>query len=381
VKTRGAGLALVVGLLSLAAAASASDPARFATGFEPGLAGWDLRGPAGAVTTRPDGGGRVMVLSPAGDEVLALLPATAAWPGVRLSGRLRFPADDDPYLGFVYHFAEAGGRQDFGVVYVKGEASGSYLQANPHRDRNVSRLLYPERRAALTDAAAVPIGAWQTFALEVVGRAAHVYIGPGREPQLTFNLFEGERGAVGLQPRSVGGDVWVDDVEAVPIDRLSWSGPPRPAVVAYAPAELLTRWQVAGPFERTRDEFGHSPARQRGEWREFAVDSRGAVVTGRVVETHGARSVAYFRTVVPAATAREAALHVSSIDDLALWVGGRFRGFYARGGPAWWDFFREPAHAGRRIPIELDQGDTDVVLRVRGGVYASGGFFARIEPR
>jgi hypothetical protein len=369
------------GLFLLAAAASGDVARRFATGFEGGLEDWDLRGPAGAVATRADGAGRVLVLSPAGDEVLALLPRAAAWPGVRMSGRFRFPADDDPYLGLVYNFAERGGRQDFAVIYVKGDARGSYLQANPHRDRNVSRLLYPERRAALAGDAAVEIGAWQTFALEVVGHSAHVYVGPGAEPQLTFDLFEGAHGAVGLQPRSVGGDVWVDDLELTPIARLSWSGPARPEAPAYAPGELLGGWQVAGPFERTRDELGRAPAGNPKAWRPFEVDARGAVVSGRVVETHGARTVAYFRAALPASGPRSATLHVSSIDDLALWVDGRFAGFYARGPAAWWDFFRRPDHAGRRIPIELGAGRNELVIRVRGGVYASGGFFARLEPR
>jgi hypothetical protein len=41
---------------------------------------------------------------------------------------------------------------------------------------------------------------------------------------------------------------------------------------------------------------------------------------------------------------------------------------------------RTPAHAGRRVPLDLARGANEVVVRVRGGVYASGGFFARVMP-
>jgi hypothetical protein len=61
-----------------------------------------------------------------------------------------------------------------------------------------------------------------------------------------------------------------------------------------------------------------------------------------------------------------------------VWVNGRFRGFYARQSAAWFDFHRNPDHAGRGVPIELVRGANEIVLRVIGGVYASGGFFARL---
>jgi hypothetical protein len=46
---------------------------------------------------------------------------------------------------------------------------------------------------------------------------------------------------------------------------------------------------------------------------------------------------------------------------------------------AWWDFGNNPDHAGRRVPIMLRSGDNRIVVRVRNGQFASGGFFAAIE--
>ena len=73
-----------------------------------------------------------------------------------------------------------------------------------------------------------------------------------------------------------------------------------------------------------------------------------------------------------------AELEISSADDLAVWVNGRFVGFSSRQPAAWFDFDRQPDHAGRSVRLHLDEGPNAVVLRVIGGVYASGGFFARL---
>jgi hypothetical protein len=321
--------------------------------------------------------GHVLVLDPNGDDVAALIRGSETWSSVRLEGQMLFPTAAQSYLGLVYHHTTRAGRRDFGLIYVKG--NDSYLQLNPHRDLNVSRLIYPEFHVPLSGPAAVRVGAWQQFAVEVQGRTAHVYVGGTPMPQLTFGGLELESGTLGLQPRSVGGPVWVDNIRVTPLERLSYGGTPRPNA-AYMAGDLLTRWQVAGPFTETDDRIGQSPRAASVRWMPFDTDWRGAVVTARVVDFHGPRRVAYFRTSVAARSAGRATLEISSIDDLAVWANGAFLGFYARQPPAWFDFHRNPDHAGRSIPVELIPGTNEIVLRVIGGVYASGGFFARLAP-
>lgn len=348
--------------------------------FEHGLGGWELHGERG-IALRSSGDplhGQVLVLTPHGDDVLALIAGSGAWGSVRLEGELRFPTGGDSYLGVVYDFQTHGGRPDFGVVYIK--APGSYLQANPHRDLNVSRTLYPEYHVPLEGRARITAGKWQRFAVEVVGAVCHLYVGDLGTPQLTFPLFELDAGRLGLQPRSVGSEVWVDHLEVQAIDRLSYQGPPRPRQFAYRPDLLLDSWEVVGPLESTDDALARHPEDFDDRWRPFSTDPRGAVVTSRVVDYHGARTVAYFRTRIRSLSDTTAILHLSTVDDLALWVNGRFRWFVTRGERAWWDFWENPAHGGQRIPLPLVAGDNDLVVRVRGGVYASGGFFARLEP-
>jgi hypothetical protein len=373
------GLALAATSMAMGAVgsgASAAPATIFAADFERGLAAWELLGPTGVAirdSGDPDHGG-VLELTPNGD-VVALIRGSDLWDGVRLEGDMRFPTDLDNYLGFVYRHTRHGRRQDFGLIYVKG--NDGYLQVNPHRDFNVSRTIYPELRSPLTGAATVTTGQWQRFAIEVVGRAVHVYIGGAATPQLTFDGFEGERGAFGLQPRSVGGTVWVDNLRVTRQPALSYSGPPVP-LPAYAPESLITAWRVAGPLAATDDRTAQRPDAPGVTWRPLATDHRGAVVTGRIVDYHGPHTVAYLRTSFTAPADGRVVLEVSTVDDLAVWLNGAFEGFVPRQDAAWFDVGRTPAHAGRLIPLTLRAGTNDVVLRVRGGVYASGGFVARL---
>lgn len=80
-------------------------------------------------------------------------------------------------------------------------------------------------------------------------------------------------------------------------------------------------------------------------------------------------------------------LHLSSTEELALWVNGRFLGFVYRDGyvsgdndwNAWYDFATNPQHAGRRITIDLLVGDNEILVRSRARQFAAGGFFAELE--
>ncbi len=361
---------------ALAAAAAFQDSAAitFSDDFEHGLDRWRIIGEK-SISIKHSGDpahGNVLALVPNGDSA-AIIRGSERWRRVRLEGDMLFPTGGDNYLGYLYNFTERGKRQDFGLIYLKG--NDNYLQVNPHRDFNVSRLVYPEFRANLAGSAAVSVNRWQRFALEVDGASAHVYVGPGATPQMTFKDFEFQRGALGLQPRSVGSAVWVDNVTVRAIERLTYAGPPIPAV-AYDRAALLTDWQVAGPFPQTDDAIGRHPERTR--WSAFAADSRGAVISGRVTDFHGPNTVAYFRTAIEAASAGDAQVQFSTADDLSIWLNGEFQAFLARQDGAWFDFATNKAHAPRVLPVTLKAGRNQLVVRVRGGVYASGGFYGRL---
>ena len=374
--TRTAFGSMLLGLALLhPAGAVTQEPLRF--DFEGGLGGLEPYG-ADGVSIQDSGDpthGRVLVLRPNGD-VHVLAPETAAWPGVVMEGEVLFPTGEHNYLGILYNARRTGERWDFGNVYIKG--NGSYLQVNPHRDYNVSRLLYPEYHVPLEGDAAITVGRWQRFKAEVVGAEARIYVGDMERPQLVFRLLELSGGAAGLQPRSVGGDVWVDNLVMRPLSSFDDATPIVDDPMAYHPEELLTEWQVLGPLTATQDDAGRDPEGTAG-WRPFATDARGAVVTGSVVDSHGPRSVAYFRTRATVAEDGYGILHVSTIDALSIWVNGRFQGFYGPGARAWPDFWSNPDHEGLRIPVPFRAGENDIVIRVRGGRYASGGFFARVE--
>jgi hypothetical protein len=351
---------------------------RFSDDFERGLKKWEILGDDG-VWLHDSGDpahGHVLLLRPRG-SVLALIPGSDRWGPVRIEGDVMFPTDEHSYLGVAYDYRRRGDRQDFGVVYIKG--NGSYLMVNPRRDLNVGRTLYEEFHVDLEGDAAIRMGEWKRFRAEVDHNVCHFYVGDVETPQLTFSFLEWDGGMAGLEPRSVGGDVWVDNVVVTSIRKLSYKGPPRPAGIQYDPEALLTGWTVVGPLTQADDAIAEDPDGVAGRWQPFETDARGAVITGRVVDFLGPNTVAYFRTQIGRDEAGPAYLRLSTVDDLALWVNGRFRAFIPRGDRAWYDFWRNDQHEGERVAIDLVTGKNDIVLRVRGGVYASGGFFARVE--
>lgn len=382
-----------MGLVSAPSAFAESLP--FSEDFEGDLARWRVLGEGRArlVDAEDPDRGRVLELDADG-LVVARIAGSEDWVGpVRVHVAARFPSAADAYLGFVWAFDEVGPRVDFGNVYVKSPQG--YARVNPFRDGNASRLLYEEYRTPLDGPASAPAGVWLEWIAEISGPSLHLYppgTTPGEDPPaLAFSDLERSEGSIGFHPRIVGAPVRIDDVRVVEIDRLSWSGPDLP-VEATPDADVLSEWEVAGPFPAPvpRAESGGRGAAARDAvdvtWRPFAVDRRGAVLTGRVIEFLGGRPVAYFRTVVRDTDGGPAVLHVSSTDELALWVGGRFHGFVYRDGyvsgendwNAWWDFRSNPDHAGRTIPIDLASGETEIVVRSRAGAFASGGFFAAL---
>ncbi len=362
---------------------------RFEDDFGGDLTGWRLVGEP-AIVLRDSGDpahGRVMELQATGN-VHALVEDSGNWGPVRVEGEMLFPTDDHSYLGLIYNYQASATRADFGEVYVKG--NGSYLRVNPWRDGNASRLLYEEYKTPLTLDDAIRIGEWKRFKTEVSGNVFHVYIGDMSVPKLTLDLFELDSGLVGFQPRIVGGPVWIDNIKVTSIESLTYDGPDLPGTV-YEPQELVTDWQVIGPLAEPsltieRSDDAAVSTVDGYAWRPFATDRRGAVISGRVTEYHG-RPVAYFRTVIHAEDEETAVLHFSTTDEIAHWVNGRFQGFIYRDGyisrendwNAWFDFWKNPEHAGRSLPIELRPGANQLILRVRNGNFASGGFFVRLE--
>jgi hypothetical protein len=336
---------LLTAALAVFAASQNTGVNRFSDDFEHGIEGWRIIGENG-VRIKSSGNpvhGSVLEMVPNGD-VSAIIKHSEKWGRVRLEGEMLFPTNDDNYLGFVYNLTEHHRRQDFGLIYVKGNQS--YLQVNPQLDFNVTRLVYPELRTKLSGPAAVTVNTWQRFAIEIDAATAHVYVGNGDVPQITFAGFHYDRGAIGLQPRSVGGPVWVDNVRVRTIDRLSYSGRPIPAI-AYDTTTLLKKWQVAGPFDRTVDDIARHPDRVR--WATFETDTRGAIITGRVVDYHGPKTVAYFRTAIDMPAAGQSELQFSTSSDLSVWLNGQFISGASRQEFAWFDFATNQEHAPRRL--------------------------------
>jgi hypothetical protein len=383
-------------LLAIAMMASLAKPSTaqqtdelFFDDFESGLAGWEISDPA-AIRTLETGDpshGAVLLLSPAHAKLHALIRGSDAWEGYRIEGEVLFPQDVHNYLGLIYNYARRGDRVDLGSIYIKG--NGSYVRVNPRRDWNPSRMLYEEYRTPLTGRDTIRIGEWQSFAMEVIGNICHLYVGDMTVPKVTFDYYEHAGGRVGFKPRVVGGSTWLDNVRATAIEKLTYQGARQPPGIEHRPDQLVTSWKVLGPLagsdsglEQSADP-GSSAVIEAGVeygWHDFDTDPRGAVVTGRVTDFQGDRTVAYFLTTIAIPEGEAGRFEFSSIDHLAFWVNGKFEGYSYRDRLAWHDFGRNPDHLPTAA-LPLQEGVNRVLIRARGGVYAGGGFFARVVPQ
>lgn len=372
-------LATVTWLFAAGAAAqTAAQPTHsvlFAEDFERGLDGWAFPfGQGHEVLAEPGTDNAVLALRTVHAPVYALIRGSEEWGDVRIEGRVLFPDDDHNYLGFIYRYRDDGRRIDFGSVYIKG--NGSYVQANEHHDTNVGRTVYPELRANLDGPRAIEIGVWQRFALEVVGPAAHLYVGDLTAPVLTLPAAGAGTGAFGFKPRNPGAGVWIDDISVRGIEGFSYDGVPVPDP-RYRRADLATDWRVLGPLpaHSMEVETGAEPRPEPNRWTPFPADHRGAVLTGRSTEFRRDLRVAYFRTSVNRARAGEAQLCIATADDLAIWVNGSFIGFAGRQEVAWWDAGVNADHPPLRADVVLREGPNEILVRVTGGTYATGGYY------
>jgi len=367
---------------------------RFKDDFERDLSGWQLIGSHAIrlINSNDPAHGKVMQLEPDG-AVYALIKNSDRWGSVRVEGEVLFPDDGDNYMGLIYTYTQRETRTDFGSIYIKG--NGSYVQVNPWRDGNAGRLLYNEYTVRLTGEEAIRVNVWHRFKAEIKDNVCHFYVGDMNTPKVGFDLFEHASGFIGFKPRIVGTPVWLDNIKVTAIERLSYPATRVPEF-AYAPDSLITKWEVIGPLPKpitSIDRAGDATSTKVVAesttyiWQPFATDARGAVITGKITEYNGNKPVAYFRTQLRAEAEKTVNLHITTLDELALFINGRFEGFINRDGyvsgendwNAWFDFWQNPKHAGARVTISLKPGLNQIVLRTRNGQFASGGFFARWE--
>jgi len=366
----------------------------FEDNFEGNLSGWELNNAASIeiIDSQDPEQGYVLALTPNGN-VSALIKNSHQWGSFRVEGKMLFPKNEHNYLGFIYNYQKSSKREDFGLLYVKG--NGSYIRANPWRDGNVSRLLYEEYKTNLLEDQAIKIGKWHSFKLEVIDETCHLYINNMERPKITFGLFELEAGQIGFQPRVSGGGVWIDDIKATSIKQFNYKGENIPNI-RYEPDSLITKWEVFGPLPKpilaiekavNGNDVLMDVNGENFSWESFDTDKRGAVITGRITEYQGENTVAYFRTIINAEKDKTVTLHFTTTDELTLYLNGKDSGRVYRDGyvskgndwNAWYDFWKNPQHIGRKRRISLKEGKNQLVIRVRNGQFASGGFFVYME--
>jgi len=348
--------------------------------FESDLAAWS-RVNAGRIEivadpATPDN--HVIQLTPEkGEYTHAIYKASRDWSHLRIEGRFLFPTEGDGYLGLIYNYQERDGRKDFGCIYVK--SNGNYIRVSPHHDGNPSWRLYEELKVELTGARRIEVGDWYQFRLDVVGHRAQLFLVDMETPILTFDWLH-DHGAFGLEARPGGGaPVWVDDLKVTQLDERDDPGPP--TELAGQPTELLTGWEIQGPFDEAEarpNEAGIKHLDETG-WRDKSTDERGAVIAALDFDINSSpHSIVYLRTNVssPKMVARQLAL--CTANRMQIWVNGEYLAEVEPTNYIWSDFPTNPAHTGTRLDIELRPGENEIVIRLDGGRFAGGGFFAAL---
>lgn len=366
----------------------------FEDNFEGNLSGWELNNAASVKIIDSQGSkqGKVLALIP-NSNVSALIKNSDQWGSLKVEGKMLFPKNEHSYLGFIYNYKKSTQREDFGMLYVKG--NGSYIRANPWRDGNVSRLLYEEYKTKLVEDQAIKIGEWHPFKMEVINETCHLYINDMQKPKIIFDLFEFKSGKVGFQPRVTGRSVWIDDIKVTSIKQFNYKGNNIPNI-KYEPDSLITKWEVLGPLSKPNPKIELSESYddilldenyETINWKSFKTDERGALITGKVTEYQGEKTLAYFRTLLVAEEDKTVTLHFTTTDELTLYLNGKDIGRVYRDGyvskdndwNAWYDFWKNPKHKGRKKKITLKKGKNQLIIRVRNGQFASGGFFVYME--
>ncbi|MEP5612674.1 MAG: hypothetical protein ABJP45_10520 [Cyclobacteriaceae bacterium] len=347
--------------------------------FENGLSKWTVNNPEKFNLVETENG-HALELIPGSSNTYILLKGSENWTNYRVEGDVLFPENDDNYLGFIYNYQVNGNRIDYGCIYIKG--NDSYVRVNPHRDDNVSRVLYDEYKTPLTGSDGIVIGQWQHFKAEVKDSICHFYVGDMSIPKVSFNYHEFTKGQLGFEPRVAGSSVWIDNILVEKIDQLGYRGI-QPTGIEYEPEKLLTAWEYLGPFKDLQnEEVGIISGTSQEEWKQFSSDGRGCVLAGKVVEWASLKRFAYFKTTFNASANSGGSIHLSTTSELSIWLNGEPIGDVPAMRKAWYDFHKNPMHAGTTLTLNPKEGVNTLVIRVESlgwFGYAGDGFYALLN--
>ncbi len=333
------------------------------------------------IVDEPSLDNRVLQLTPIRRELSYVLFETGGEiDSFEMTGRVLFPTSGDGYLGFIYSYRTDGGRTDYGCLYIK--SNGSYIRFSPHFDGNPSWRLFEELRVDLSGDRRIQVGRWYPFRLVVDARTVALYLDSSDEPVFSTSVIRNPPGRVGLEARPGGGDpVWVDDIRIRRLAQAATSAVP--ASVGDDSVPRLSAWEVyEGPLNLSDKE--PLPALPDADaWTPAMQDARGAVIPAAHARTlsNGDRDVvvrsrfdAYVRDKdVPTR------LHLSSANDLTVWLNGQLVGTVARGDYIWSDHASNVARKGTTIALQPKAGENEITILVKGGRFAGGGMFVELE--
>lgn len=359
--------------------------ALFHDDFETDLGQWEYQEPgiAQIIKTGDLTHGSVLKLTPNRTAECVLIKDSDKWESIVIRGQALFPSDQHDYLGLVYNYHETD-RIDFGCIYIKGK--GSYIRVNPHRDGNASRALYEEYKTALTGNSEIKVNQWFSFKAEIIGSECHFYVTDMKKPKVVFKYFEYTKGKIGFKPRLVGGEVWLDNISVDQIESFSHSTSTVSNEIEYRKEVMINDWEALGPFckripeiEKSRENGPIVIDEEEYDWSNFAIDTRGCLVAGKICRFSTNQKLAYFSTQVNSEKNTQTEVQFSSLNNLHVWVNSKYIGTIEKQRHAWFDFFQNPEHVGNNLPIVLRKGTNRILVLVEGGNYSGDGFYSFIK--
>ena len=302
--------------------------------------------------------------------------------GARLiDGTIEFdvaPMDHGDFVAIVFRRESLRNHEN---IYLRPRSSGEFMavQYAPRMNGSSTWQLYPEYTARTE----WPRNQWTHVRIEVSGSRLEIFVANGATPVVSVpRLRHGSTEAADVAFWARVNDKpaeWAAALSNIQIRPASSPAPRTPALAA--PAEYVSRWEVAGPVKAVRA-AGSLPSGL--DWKPVVAEESGLVNLNAVFAAQPPQGpfTAYARTFIDASAARRMLAGIGYSDDVTVLVNGEpiysgINGWNARTP----DFISFVNADFERVWLPLKAGRNEIVLAVTDNQIFGWGFaLKRMEP-
>ena len=243
--------------------------------------------------------------------------------GARLiDGTIEFdvaPMDHADFVAIVFRRESLRNHEN---IYLRPRSSGEFMavQYAPRMNGSSTWQLYPE----FTARTEWPRNQWTHVRIEVSGSRLEIFVANGAAPVVSVpRLRHGSTAAAEVAFWARVNDKpaeWAAALSNIQI-RPAPSPAPRISLPPAAPAEYVSRWEVAGPVKADRA-AGTLPSGL--DWKPVVAEESGLVNLNAVFAAQPPQGpfTAYARTFIEASAARRMLAGIGYTDDMTVFVNG-----------------------------------------------------------